>query len=65
MTEATDEHSDHEASHLPAPTLWPIVCAAGITLLAFGVLTHPAFSVVGLFVTARALAGWIGELRDG
>ena len=64
VTQGTEEHSDREAPHLPAPTLWPIACAAGIALVAFGVLTHLAFSVVGLLVTARSLAGWIGELRD-
>ena len=59
------EHESHEHEiHLPGPTIWPVVCAAGVTLLAFGVVTHLAFSVVGLLVIARALGGWIGELRD-
>ena len=52
-----------ENVHLPAPTIWPVVCAAGITLLAFGVVTHLAFSVLGLLLTARALGGWIEEMR--
>ena len=56
-------HPTPEDIHLPGPSLWPIVCAAGITLLGFGVLTHAAFSLVGLAVTARAIAGWIEELR--
>ena len=59
------EHQPHgDEIHLPGPTIWPITLAAGITLLGFGVLTHWVFSVVGMFVTARALGGWIGELRD-
>jgi hypothetical protein len=49
--------------HLPAPTIWPLVCGAGVALLAFGLLTQPAFGVVGLLLIARALVGWIGELR--
>ena len=56
------EHG-HEPVHLPAPTIWPIVAGAGIALLAFGLLTHPAFSLVGLLATGRALGGWIEELR--
>ena len=65
MTTGDGHHGDHgEEIHLPGPTIWPVVCAAGITLVAFGVVTHPAFSVVGLLLTARALGGWIGELRD-
>ena len=56
------EHG-HEEIHLPGPSIWPIVAAAGVALIAFGLLTHPAFSLVGLLATARALGGWIGELR--
>lgn len=51
-------------AHLPGPTLWPAVLAAGITLLAFGVVTHWLFGLTGAFVMARALAGWIEELID-
>ena len=53
----------HEEVHLPSPSIWPTVCAAGVTLIAFGVVTHLAFSVVGLLVVARALGGWIQEMR--
>jgi hypothetical protein len=56
-----DGHGDQ--FHLPAPTIWPFVCGGGVALLAFGMLTSPAFSLVGLLLVARALAGWIGELR--
>lgn len=46
-------------------SIWPLVAAAGISLIAFGGLTHPAFSLFGLALTARALAGWVAELRHG
>ena len=49
--------------HLPALSLWPAACAAGVTLLAFGVVTTLAFSVAGAFVLAVGIAGWVGELR--
>ncbi len=49
--------------HLPHPSVWPVVCGVGITLLAFGVVTRVLFSLAGLLVLAWALAGWIGELR--
>ena len=49
--------------HLPSPSIWPLVCAAGIALLAFGVVTSPMLSFVGVLVMAWALAGWIGQLR--
>ena len=57
--------TDHApAHHLPAPSVWPAVVALGLTLLLFGVVTHPVFSIAGALVMARAIAGWIGELRD-
>ena len=48
----------------PAGSLWPVVLAAGITLLLFGILTSVAFSAAGLAVTAAGIVGWIRELRD-
>jgi hypothetical protein len=54
---------DHTA--LPRPTYWPAVLALGITFLAWGLLTSPLISGVGLVLFAVALAGWIGELRHG
>ena len=53
------EHSDF---HLPAPSLNPLIVAAGFTLIGFGILTSPVFSVVGLVVLAWGLAGWIREM---
>jgi hypothetical protein len=46
---------------LPAPTAWPMVTAFGITLMAAGLVTHPAISVVGLAVALRAAVGWFRE----
>jgi hypothetical protein len=61
--------ADHDgdrgpAVHLPAPTIWPVVCGAGVALMAFGLLTHLAFSVLGLLLLARSLVGWFAEMRD-
>lgn len=51
--------------HLPSPSVWPAVLAAGLALVAFGVPTSYAFTAVGALVVAWALTGWIGELRRG
>jgi hypothetical protein len=52
-------------NHEPSTgSLWPVVLAAGITLLLFGVLTSIAFSAAGLAVTVAGIVGWVGELRD-
>jgi len=47
----------------PAPTIWPITIAAGLTLLAWGTVTSPIFSAVGALLFLAGIAGWIRELR--
>jgi hypothetical protein len=51
-----------EHVHAPAPSIWPMVLAGAITLVAFGVITSWVFSGVGVVLMAWALYGWIGEL---
>jgi uncharacterized membrane protein YagU involved in acid resistance len=46
---------------LPAPTMWPMVTAFGIALIATGLVTNIVVSMTGLAV---ALAGAIGWWRD-
>jgi hypothetical protein len=43
---------------MPAPTVWPLVTALGITLLCAGLVTHMAVSMVGLVLFLRGLVGW-------
>jgi hypothetical protein len=47
-----------ETVAMPAPTVWPLVTALGITLLCAGLVTHMAVSVVGLVLFLRGLVGW-------
>jgi hypothetical protein len=56
--------AEHEI-HLPSPSIWPLILAAGITLLLFGIPTNYLFSLVGTILIVGGLAGWIGELRHG
>lgn len=51
--------------HLPRPTMWPSVMAAGITMIAAGLILSLFFSLAGAIVFAIALGGWIGDLRNG
>jgi heme/copper-type cytochrome/quinol oxidase subunit 3 len=46
---------DPHGVHLPAPSFWPIVAAAGIAVAAAGALIHLAVVVAGGLVTAVAL----------
>ncbi|HLI27997.1 MAG TPA: hypothetical protein VKZ60_13050 [Chloroflexota bacterium] len=52
-----------EDIHPPALSVWPAVLGAGITLLAFGLLTSSLFCAVGVLTIVGGLVGWIGELR--
>jgi hypothetical protein len=72
LTSATDseygEHGEHDWAgehELPHESLSPITLAAGIGLLAFGLLTSLVYSIVGLAVMVWALASWIEEMRHG
>ena len=41
-------------------------CSAfGVVLLAWGIVTTLAITVIGLVLLALGLGGWIGELRHG
>ena len=51
--------------HLPGPSVWPLTVGAGVTLLAFGVVTSVLLSLLGLLLLGYGLAGWIGEMRHG
>ena len=46
---------------LPAPTVWPIVLAFGVMLVAAGMVTNAGVSVLGAIL---AVCGYIGWFRD-
>jgi len=64
---ATGEHPETpgDTVHMPAPTAWPMVLAAGLTLLAAGLITHWLLLLGGLVLSLVAACGWVGELRPG
>jgi hypothetical protein len=51
--------------HLPSPSVWPATAGAGVTLMAFGVATSLALSMLGVILLAVGLFGWIQDLRHG
>jgi hypothetical protein len=54
---------DHDEFHLPGPSFWPIVLAAGLALIAIGVVSGILISGVGVVVLLVAVAGWAMENR--
>jgi len=51
-----------EAIELPAPSVWPIVFAFGLTLVFAGLLTSAAVSVVGAVLSIIAGVGWFVQV---
>jgi hypothetical protein len=58
MAEEHHEETPKNTVQLPGPTFWPMVLAFGITLLAAGLVTNFAVSIVGIVILARAILGW-------
>ncbi len=51
-----------ETIHMPSPTVWPLVLAFGLTLVAAGLVTTLFVSVVGLALGVMGGVGWFREV---
>lgn len=49
--------------HVPGPSIWPMVLAIGLLLIADGVIFSLVTSVIGVVVLLAAIAGWALENR--
>ena len=49
--------------HVPSPSFWPITLAAGLALIAIGVVSSIFISLLGVIITIAAIAGWALENR--
>jgi cytochrome c oxidase subunit I len=59
---ADDRHGDDgQGIHLPSPSYFPIIAAAGIPLIGFGLIYDVAIVAVGAVVTIVGLYGWALE----
>ncbi len=56
-----EAQDDEPHIHMPNPSYWPIVLAAGIVIIASGLIFHQAFIVLGAVLFGIALFGWIEE----
>lgn len=45
--------------HLPSPSVWPVVLAAGASFVALGLVTNALVFAFGVVQCAVALAGWV------
>jgi hypothetical protein len=51
--------------HGPAPSIWPVTLALGVSIAAAGIVTHWLVVVSGLLLTVLAIAAWTAELIGG
>ena len=56
-----EPHVDVSTIHMPSPSYWPIWIAAGVALMAGGILTHYALSFVGGVIVVLGIIGWGNE----
>ncbi len=49
--------------HTPVHSIWPLLLAAGITLLMVGIVTSLVVSIVGVVAMLVALGGWTQQNR--
>jgi hypothetical protein len=47
---------------VPAPTAWPLVLAAGLTLTFAGLLTNASFTMAGAVLAVAGCTGWFREV---
>jgi hypothetical protein len=52
---------DHGDIHLPPPSIWPLILAIGMAILAMGLVFRGPVLILGLLVFVAALLGWIFE----
>ncbi len=66
MSTPADQQKDWNTpkpAKLPRPTYWPLVLAAGIVVIAWGLVFSPWFVALGVVLAVLGLAGWVRELH--
>jgi len=55
--------AQHEAFHLPPPSIWPPVLAVGIALLLTGLIINLVVVIIGAVVSVTATTFWVRDAR--
>ncbi len=67
MTTPADQHkgwSQPKPGRIPPPTYWPLVLAAGVVGIAWGLVFSPWFVGLGAVLVIMSLAGWVWQLHQ-
>jgi hypothetical protein len=62
-TEPHAQVGQHEAFHLPPPSIWPAVLAVGIALLLTGLIINLVVVIIGAVLAVGATALWVRDAR--
>ncbi|HXN01075.1 MAG TPA: cytochrome c oxidase subunit 4 [Candidatus Dormibacteraeota bacterium] len=62
-TEQDAQVEQHEAFHLPPPSIWPAVVAVGIAVLLIGIVINLVIAIVGAIISVGAIALWVRDAR--
>jgi hypothetical protein len=62
-TESRAQAEQHEAFHLPPPSIWPPLLAVGIAVLLIGIVLNLAIAIIGAVVSVAATAFWVRDAR--
>jgi cytochrome c oxidase subunit 1 len=54
-------HADGHGIHMPSPSIFPLIAALGLPIVAFGLIYTVALVPVGALVTIVGLYGWVLE----
>jgi cytochrome c oxidase subunit 1 len=66
MGDHSEEHAEeHEEIHMPAPSYMPIIAAAGLPIVAIGLLYSYPLIALGAIVGLVGLYGWVLEPPEG
>lgn len=57
-----DQETTSDTIELPSPTAWPIILAAGITLVFAGMVTTVAVSILGVILAVTGSIGWFRDV---
>ncbi|HTN99958.1 MAG TPA: cytochrome c oxidase subunit I [Microthrixaceae bacterium] len=60
-TEDVVQRGDATGVHLPSPSYWPLVLAAGFPFIGYGIIFNLAWAVPGALLLIAGMAGWVME----
>jgi cytochrome c oxidase subunit 1 len=58
---SNEGHGDGHNIHMPTPSYYPLLLSVGLTLIAGGLVSHLAVSVIGGMLALLALYSWVFE----